>query len=87
MKSPYERRFGTTFDGPVTPFGAEIYFNPFTTKDKRRHQFGTKMLPRIYMGYTENSGGGWTGDFIIADWHDIEKNVASEVHAKRFKSK
>ena len=24
---------------------------------------------------------------IIADWHDIENNVASEVHVKRFKSK
>ena len=25
------------------------------------------------------------GDLIIADWHDIENNVASEVHVKRFK--
>ena len=23
----------------------------------------------------------------MADWHDIENNVASEVHVKRFKSK
>ena len=34
-----------------------------------------------------SSGGGWTGDLIIADWHDIENHVASEVHVERFKSK
>ena len=28
-----------------------------------------------------------TGDMIIADVHDIENNVASEVYVKRFKSK
>ena len=32
-----------------------------------------------------NSGGGWTGDFVIADWPDIENEVASHVHVKRFK--
>ena len=31
--------------------------------------------------------GGWTGDSIIADWHDIGNNVASEVHAKSLKFK
>ena len=27
-----------------------------------------------------DSGGGWTGDLIIADWRDMENHVASEVH-------
>ena len=59
-----------------------------STNDKTRlHQFGTKMLPGIFVGYALNSGGGWTGDVITADWHEIENNIASEVHVKRFKSK
>ena len=30
------------------------------------------------MVYALNCGGGWTGDLIIADWHDLQNNVASE---------
>ena len=42
-KSPYERRFGTPFDGPIIPFGAGISVNLVSTKDKSRlHQFGTQ---------------------------------------------
>ena len=45
------------------------------------------MLPGILIGYALNSGGGWTGDLIIADWIHTENYVASEVHARRFESK
>ena len=45
------------------------------------------MFPGILVGHALNSGGGWTGDVTIVDWHDTENNVASEVHVKRFKSK
>ena len=45
------------------------------------------MLPGKFIGYALSTGGGWTEDLIIADWHDIENCVASEVHVKRFKSK
>ena len=40
------------------------------------------MLPGKIIGYALNSGGGWTGDLVIADWHDIENSVASEGHVK-----
>ena len=43
-----------------------------------------KMFRGRLIGYVLNSGGGWTGDLIIADWHGIQKNVASEVHFERF---
>ena len=83
-KSSYERRFGDRYH-----LGLICCLNPVSTKDNSRlHQFGTKMLLGIYIGYTLNSGGGgWTGDLSIADWHDIEDNVASDVHVERFKSK
>ena len=36
-------------------------------------------LHQIGIGYIQNSRGGWTTDMTIADWHDIENFVASEV--------
>ena len=27
-----------------------------------------------------------SGDLLVADWDDLEKNIVSEVHVKRFKS-
>ena len=65
----------------------EIDFNPISTKDKSPvHDFWTKMLPGIFIGCALDSGGSWTGDLIIADWHDTDNNVASEVHVKRSES-
>ena len=60
------------------------FFHPISTN---LHQFGTKMLPGTFIRYALNSGGGWTRLLIIADWHDIENNVASEVPGNRFKFK
>ena len=60
------------------------FIHPISTN---LHQFGTKMLPGTFIGYALNSGGGWTRLLIIADRHDIENNVASEVPGNRFKFK
>ena len=66
-------------------FGADTYFNLASTRHKSRlHQVGTKMLPGISYRYALNSGARWTGDLIIADWYNIENNVASEVLHKKF---
>ena len=51
-KSQNERRFGTPLDRPVILFGAELYFNPISTKNKNRLQkFGTEMRPGIFTAY------------------------------------
>ena len=48
-KTPYERRFGIAFHGPVIPFGAMFENLPISAKDlSRLHQLGTKVLPGIY---------------------------------------
>ena len=40
-KTPYERRFGQPFKGPITPFGSLVEYHPITAKDQSRiHQFG-----------------------------------------------
>ena len=43
------------------------------------------MLSGIVDGYALHIGGGWSGDLLIPDWGDLEDNVVSEVHAKRFR--
>ena len=52
-KTPYERRFGMPFDGPVIPFGAMVEYHPISAKDQTRlQQFGAKVLPSTFLGYT-----------------------------------
>ena len=51
-KTPYERRFGIPFNGPIIPFGAMVEYHPISAKDLSRvHQFGAKALPGIFLGY------------------------------------
>ena len=49
-KTPYERRFGHPFNGPIIPCGSLVEYHTITAKDLSRiHQFGKKVLivPRI----------------------------------------
>ena len=51
-KTPYERRFGERFKGPIIPFGSMVEYHPISAKDlSRLHQFGKKVLPGIFLGY------------------------------------
>ena len=50
-KTPYERRFGMPFNGPIIPFGSMVEYHPISAKDLSRHQFGPKVLPGIFFGY------------------------------------
>ena len=44
-KTPYERRFGIPFNGPVIPFGAMAEYRLISAKDiSRLHQFGPNVL-------------------------------------------
>ena len=48
-KTPYERRFGQPFKGPIIPFGSLVEYHPKTAKDQSRiHQFGKKVLPGLF---------------------------------------
>ena len=40
----------------------------------------------MFQGYALRNAGGWSGDFLVADGEDLEKNIASDVHVKSFKS-
>ena len=59
-KTPYERRFGMPFNEPVIPLGAMVECHPISAKDlSRLHQFGSKVLPGIVLGYALYTGGIW----------------------------
>ena len=56
-KTPYERRFGMPFNGPVIPFGAMVEYHPVSAKDiSRLLQFGPKVLPGMFLGYVLSAG-------------------------------
>ena len=51
-KTPYKRRFGKPFKGPIIPFGSLVEYHLITAKDQSRiHQFGAKELPGLFLGY------------------------------------
>ena len=72
-KTPYERRFGMPFNGPVLPFGAVVEYHPMSAKDTSRlHQFGPKVLPGVFFGFVFYAGGIWNGDIVVADIEELE---------------
>ena len=84
-KTPYERRFGQPFKGPTIPFDSLVEYHPVTAKDQSRiHQFGKKVLPRLFHGY---AGGIWKGDVLVADFELLETMDASEIYSKRLNAK
>ena len=67
-KTPYERRFGQPFKGPIIPFGSLVEYHSITAKDQSRiHQFGKQVLPGLFLGYALYAGRIWKGDVLIAD--------------------
>ena len=87
-KTPYERRFGQPFEGPVIPFGSLVEYHPITAKDQSRiHQFGKKVLPGLFLGYALYAGGIWKSDILVADIEEVETMDASEIYSKRLNAK
>ena len=60
-KTPYERRFGKQFIGPIIRFGSLVEYYPISANDQSRiHQFGKKVLPGRFLGYALYAGEfGW----------------------------
>ncbi len=85
-ETAYKRRYGFDFAGPSIPFGAHVEFLPKSQVDMARvHEFGSKMLQGIFVGYQQDSGGGWSKDLLVADWDQIENaEHVSEIQTKRF---
>ena len=49
-KTPYERRLGMPFNGPVKTLGPMVEYHPISAKDPARlHHFGPKVLPGLFL--------------------------------------
>ena len=87
-KTPYERRSGQPFKGPIIPFGSLVEYHPITAKDQSTiHQFGKKVLPGLFLGYALYAVGIWKGDVLVADLEELETMDASEIYSKRLNAK
>ena len=87
-KTPYERRFGMPFNGPVIPFRAMVEYHPISAKDQSGlHQFGAKVLPGKFLGYALHAGGIWEGDIMVADTEELVEMDASELYARWLNAK
>ena len=87
-KTPYERRFGQPFKGPIIPFGSLVECRPVAGEGRSRiHQFGKKVLPGLFFGYALYAGEIWKGDVLIADLEELETMDASEIYSKRLNAK
>ena len=75
-KTPYERRFGQPFKGPIIPFGSLVEYYPISVKDQSKiHQFGKKLLPGLLLGHALYAG------------RNLETMDASEIYSKRLNAK
>ena len=87
-KTPYGRRFGKPFKGPIIPFGSLVEYYTISAKDQSRiHQFGKKVLPGLFLGYALYAGGIWKGDILVADIEELDTMDASEIYSKRLNAK
>ena len=87
-KTPFQRRFGQPFKGPIIRFGSLIEYYPISAKDQSRvHQFGKKVLPGLFLRYALYAGGIWKGDILVADIEELETMDASEIYSKRLNAK
>ena len=87
-KTPYERRFGEPFKGPIITFGSLVEYYTISAKDQSRiHQFGKKVLPGLFLGYALYAGGIWKGDLLVADIEELETMDASEIYSERLNAK
>ena len=83
-KTPYERRFGKPFKGPIIPSGSLVEYCPISAKDQSRiHQLGKKVLPELFLGYALYAGGSWKGDILVADVEEVETMDAPEIYSNK----
>ena len=86
--TPYERRFGQPFQGPIIPFGSLVEYYPITAKDQSE---SINLERKFYLDCSSDTfstrGGIWKGDVLIADLEELETMDASEFYSKRLDAK
>ena len=76
-------RINSPVEEAVVPFRARVKFYPNSAQDSGGvHQFGTKVLPGIFVGYALSAGRRWTGDPLTIDTEELKAMPPSEIHGK-----
>ena len=81
-RTPCEKRFHATFNGPIWPCGSEILDNPREDKS-RLHQFGKKNVG-WHCQRQRRAHGRWMNKRLAH--RKLRRTSQSEVHVERFKS-
>ena len=86
-KTPYERRFGRPFNGPVIQFGAMVEYHLFLRKTCRDCINSVQKSYQVFLEYALKAVRIWKGDILVADIEELEEMDASEIHAGRLNAK
>ena len=87
-KTPYEGRFGKSFNGPIIPFGTMDEYLFISAEDlSRLHQFDPKVLSSIFLGCVLSAKGIGKGDIKVADIEELEEMDVSELQIRRLNIK
>ena len=48
-------------------------YKPTSPSDESKvHKFGNKLLQGIFLGYDQEAGGAWSGDYLILDAEELQ---------------
>ena len=87
-KTPYERRFGEPFKGPIVPFGSLVEYYPiFCERPVRNPSIWKEILSGLFLGYALYAGWIWKCDITVADIEELETMDAQEIYPKRLNAK
>ena len=65
-----------------------LKYQPISAKDlSRLHQFGTKVLPGVFLGCVFHAADLEKGDIVVAHIEELEKMDKPEIHAGRLNDK
>ena len=89
--TPWEKRFGKAWNGPMIPFGAQVRFKPSAVGFQKSSKFLRDTVPGVFMGLHLLTGDVWKrdhlvvelADFVDVDLHDEALRSACHVRVQR----
>ena len=69
-------RHGSEFKGKLLPFGSLVDFLPAPPIRKEKPKMATPAVPGVMLGYWQNPGGCWNGEYLAAEVDDVRAFIA-----------
>ena len=78
-KTPYQKRFGSEFPGPLLPFGSAVSYKPSDDATLATlPKFGERTTPGLFAGYHLHNGCTWSKDLYFYNISKLQN--ATELH-------